>query len=413
MKKLSSFTILTVIFFIFLFSYDSFISIKYSYMGFLNNFSLFNFFISYSLLNLCFIYYIFIKDDFNRLICFFIIIFNSIPNSILYSYQLSTISIIIWSLLAIPITNIVLGFTSGIKLRKVKLTERSILFLLFFLMLLCLIPVILAHGIKFNFNVFLFKDIYDIRRESRLSNTTFSVYGYFWLAKVICPISIIYALEKKNKLLFIISSGVLLFLFMTTAHKSVFLTLFVILGFYIGANNYNEKYSQITKATLILFLIILSLRVLINFEEPESLLIRRLFFIPSLLNYYFFDFFESSFTYYSNSYLSSVIDYPFDRTIPQLIGKAYFNSEEMSANNGYISDGYANFGQLGVFINIFLASIVFKVLKSSNLPPKYFGLIFITIYAIQGSAFSTFLFTHAGILLLILTPMLFNRKNEK
>ncbi|WP_109391504.1 hypothetical protein [Proteus cibi] len=413
MKKLSNFTILTIIFFIFLFSYESFISIKYSYMGFLNKFSLFDFFISYSLLNFCFIYYIFIKDDFNRLICFFIIIFNTIPNSVLYSYQLSTIGIITWSLLAIPITNIILNLTIGIKFRKIKLTERSILFLLFSLMLLCLIPVILAHGIKLNFNVFLFKDIYDIRRESRLSNTSFSVYGYFWLAKVICPISIIYALEKKNKLLFIISSIVLLYLFMTTAHKSVFLTLFVILGFYIGANNYNEKYSQITKATLVLFLVILFLRIIIDFEEPESLLIRRLFFIPSLLNYYFFDFFQSSFTYYSNSYLSIIIDYPFDKTIPQLIGKAYFNSEEMSANNGYISDGYANLGHLGVFINICLASIVFKVLKNSHFPPKYFGLIFITIYAIQGSAFSTFLFTHAGILILILAPILFNKRNEK
>lgn len=413
MKKLSNFIIPTIIFFIFLFSYGSFTSIKYSYMGFSNKFSLLDFFISYSLLNLCFLYYIFIKNDFNRLICFFILIFNTIPNSVLYSYQLSTISIITWSLMAVPITNIILNFTINIKFKKIKLSERSILLLLFSLMLLCLIPVVLAHGIKLNFNVFLFKDIYDIRRESRLSNTSFSVYGYFWLAKVICPISIIYALEKKNKLLFIISSIVLLYLFMTTAHKSVFLTLFVILGFYIGANNYKEKYSQITKATLTLFIVILSLRIFVDFEEPESLLIRRLFFIPSLLNYYFFDFFQSSFTYYSNSYLSFFIDYPFDKTIPQLIGKTYFNSEEMSANNGYISDGYANLGQIGVFINILLASIVFKVLKNSNFPPKYFGLIFITIYAIQGSAFSTFLFTHAGILLLVLAPLLFNKKNEK
>lgn len=66
------------------------------------------------------------------------------------------------------------------------------------LLILCLAPVISAHGVKFNLNAFYF-DVYDIRRESRENNTFFSVYGYFWLAKVICPIGIIFALERKKR----------------------------------------------------------------------------------------------------------------------------------------------------------------------------------------------------------------------
>ncbi|HEI4071828.1 TPA: O30 family O-antigen polymerase, partial [Escherichia coli] len=142
----------------------------------------------------------------------------------------------------------------------------------------------------------------------------------------------------------------------------------------------------------------------------ESLFIRRLLFIPALLNTYYFDFFDNKFVYYSSSYLSSIIDYPYDRPIPEVIGLNYFNSDEMSANNGYISDGFANAGSIGIFINIVLASILLKIFKDYDVNPKYAGLIFVSFYAIQGSAMSTVLMTHGGILLLILVPMVLGRR---
>lgn len=413
MKKINTFAILQIIYFIFLYSYESFISVSYSYMGFLHEIHYLKLFIGYILfLTTSIYYYYFINNYFDRLLCFLLILFFTIPNCILLAFELSNLEIVFWSSFCVIITHQILRLKPLIKIRY-NLSNNFILIIIWSLLIICLVPVVAAHGIHIRLNMLLLDDVYDVRRISRLNNTMLSVYSYFWLAKVICPLGIIYGNEQKKKLLMIFSSLVLIYLFMTTGHKSVLFSILIIFAFYFGKNEMKNKFRVIVKSSFILFLAIILLTVAFKINEPQSLLIRRLFFIPAILNFYYFDFFDNNYIFYSNSYLSFILDYPFSKEPPHLVGSFYFNSEEMSANNGYISDGFSNLGNIGVLINIIISSMLFRRFKIYNVPPKYLGLLFIMLYAIQGSSLSTVLITHGGLLLYILIPVVFNNSRTE
>lgn len=406
--KYSEVLCLVIIFCFMFLSYNFMIAPKFHYMGFIDNFDMYRFLLSASLFFITILFFMTVQNYFTKYILSLLIIFVLIPNFISYAFQDGGVRIPIWSFLSLLITTAILKYAPKLELARLKTNDSS--YLLWGLLLLCLSMVIGAHGIKFNLDAFLF-NVYDIRRESRENNTFISVYSYFWLAKVICPIAIIFALEQKRKILLYSSILVLLYLFMTTGHKSVFLSILIIFAFYFGPSSYKDKLKTILKYSVLMFILLRLISWFFDFYMPESLLVRRLFFIPALLNVYYFDFFQNDFTYYSSSYLSLFLDYPYDRSIPQVIGINYFNSEEMSANNGYLSDGFANLGDLGVFINIVFTSIFLKSFKDYNVEAKYSGLIFVVFYSIQGSAFSTVLFTHGGILLLMLIPFVLGRES--
>lgn len=412
MKRIHFFITLQLIYFLFLFSYYNFISVSYSYMGFTHEINYEKLLIGYLFcLFGCLYYYFYITDYFDRLICFLLILFFTFPNSILYAFELSNFTIVFWAFICIIITHSILRVKPLFKIRY-EISNGFIYLLIWSLLILLLIPVVYTHGIHFRLNMLFLEDIYDVRRISRVNNTMISVYSYFWLAKVICPLAIIYGKEENKKILMSFSFIVLVYLFMTTGHKSVLFSLLIIFAFYFGRNNIKNKCESLVKYSFYLFVGIISISIFANINEPQSLLIRRLFFIPALLNIHYFDFFDNNQIFYSNSYLSFLLDYPYPKDPPHLIGSYYYNSEEMSANNGYISDGFANFGNIGIFINIVISSILFRRFKVYSVPPKYLGLLFIMLYAIQGSSLSTVLLTHGGFLIYILIPLIFNRSRS-
>jgi hypothetical protein len=172
----------------------------------------------------------------------------------------------------------------------------------------------------------------------------------------------------------------------------------------VGKNTHYSKLRLFLLGIVLLFCFLRLLSDLIGLTLLESLFIRRLFYIPALLNIYFFEYFNDLKLLYSGSFLSLLIDYPLERVPAREIGFVYFNSEDMSANNGYLSDGFANLGSVGIVISIFVTSWVFKFFKAYHVSPKYYGLIFVTFYAFQGSGLSASLFTHGVLLLTLLIP---------
>ena len=85
----------------------------------------------------------------------------------------------------------------------------------------------------------------------------------------------------------------------------------------------------------------------------------------------------------------------------------------MSANNGLISDGYMNFGTLGVIFNILLIAFYFMVLNSLKIPARYFGLFVLTIFSFISSSLSTVLLTHGGLALLMVSIFILNNKRNE
>ncbi|MFA0263692.1 hypothetical protein AB4497_14635, partial [Vibrio cyclitrophicus] len=310
--------------------------------------------------------------------------------------------VFIWSILCIPLTYFFMLVLPVFKLPKLSERQKTI-FLLSSLLLLFFF-VFKSHGLHINWKVFLLQDIYELRLESRLSSSYLSVYSYFILAKVIAPVAIIYSFNKGKRYFFWVAMFILTYLFMTTGHKSVYFTPIVLLAFSFGRNDYFGKLRLLLIGTILLFLLS-RISSLLGETMIESLFVRRLFYIPALLNLYFFEYFDSLKIWYSNSFLSLFLDYPLDRVPAREIGYVYYNSEDMSANNGYLSDGFANAGHFGIVFTIFITSWVYKLFKGYKVPAKYFGLVFVAFYAFQGSGLTTALITHGALLLSILIPL--------
>jgi multidrug transporter EmrE-like cation transporter len=144
-----------------------------------------------------------------------------------------------------------------------------------------------------------------------------------------------------------------------------------------------------------------------------SLFIRRVFFVPAKLTFDYFNFFSiNDFVWWSNSVLEGFIKYPYDFSVSKEIGQ--YNGSGSSANNGFISSGYAHAGLWGVAIYSFIFAYFIKALDSivlnSDVPVWLaLGMTIVPLRsALISSDFFTTMLTH-GLALSFLMILLFRR----
>ena len=122
--------------------------------------------------------------------------------------------------------------------------------------------------------------------------------------------------------------------------------------------SYKKSVQFIIKYSCALIVLLMVLAYF-GWDYPWILSFRRVHFSSALLDICYLDFFKDNYLYWSESVLKSFLDYPYDVQATHLIGDVYFKRPDMSANNGFISDGYMNFGSTGVFINIIIVRVYF------------------------------------------------------
>jgi hypothetical protein len=182
-----------------------------------------------------------------------------------------------------------------------------------------------------------------------MSNPYFG-YTYSVFTRILIPILIVFALEQRKYLVLAVSVLYLVLFYLFGAHKTVLAGLILLLLLYPWT--YRQTVFNIVRLStgfLILFMILAAF----SYDYPWILTFRRVHFLPALLDIIYVDFFEENYLYWSESIFKSLINYPFDLDHKRQIGLVYFGNSEVAANNGLISDGFMNFGTVGVFINIF------------------------------------------------------------
>jgi hypothetical protein len=138
--------------------------------------------------------------------------------------------------------------------------------------------------------------------------------------------------------------------------------------------------------------------------------------LPNLLDYQYFDFFSvHQPDYYHQSFLRHFgFQSHYDLNIPFLIGKEYYNNPEASANNGLLSDAYANFGFWGVFITPVLVICTLKFLanaaKEIDLKIVMVPIVYVC-FLLMSTALNTALLT-GGIVMLWLFLFLMPRQSS-
>lgn len=284
--------------------------------------------------------------------------------------------------------------------------KKQSLYVLFGLITLGMIPYLVVYGPHINIKNLFFLDVYDTRRSiSGVSNPYFG-YTYSLFTKIMVPLFLIFALELRNRAMVILAILYLILFYLFGAHKTVYVSIIVIFVFY--ALNYNSAIRKIVKWSNILILVCFVF-ALVGIDQPWIYSFRRVHFIPTLLDIVYLDFFKHTPIYWSESVFGTFIKYPFETTHAHLIGEAYFNSPNMDANNGLISDGFMNFGTFGVFINILIVAGYTLILDSMNIAPKYFGLFVLMLFSFISSSTPTVMLTHGALALLVISMFMLNR----
>lgn len=338
-------------------------------------------------------------SDFIYSILIIILILFTIPSLILFCFGGANYLIFLSHL-----TFFFTVYTFSIVSKKRVLTNRFSgekgMKLLLIIAFILFIPFLITYAPHININNFLLLDIHESRMLEREISNTYTSYFYSPLTKIVIPILMIYGIYHKNQICILASGVMLLFLFLVGGHKTVLFTFFII----ISLGTRPSFFSQVVSFLQILVIVIVLTMVYYLITDDltfVALLIRRIFFIPALLDINYFSFFEDNHLYWSASILKSFIDYPYDVTPPFLIGIEFFRQPLMSANNGIISDGFMNLNFLGVVINCVIVGIYFSYLNNLKIHHRFFGIFFVLVFSLLSGFLTVVMVTHGGFLLLL------------
>lgn len=261
-------------------------------------------------------------------------------------------------------------------------------------------------GASKNFNLD-FSQVYLYRvANAELTDIGILAYLNTWIMKVFNVALIAYFLHKKKYILVFVFFIAQIFFFGISAHKSVLFFPFLVFGLWLLYRK-NNLTILLPLTYIFIFTLILTAYFISDSLVIPSMIFRRFFFVPAYLTFAYFDFFSDNINiYWSNSFLSSFINYPYETTIPALIGSHI--GTETNANNGYISSGFAHAGLLGITFYTFLLGIIINIIDTilKNGLPLWLGLSLVSVplySTLTSSDLLTTILTHGlGISLLVL-----------
>ncbi len=264
-----------------------------------------------------------------------------------------------------------------------------------------------------NFNLM---NVYELRSSDYGMASNAGIFGYLnsWVTKVLNIFLISIALLRRKYFLVLLLVIIQILLFGLSGHKGVLFSLILLSGLYIfdKAKHYSTIiiYSTLSVVSVLLLYFYFTHELIL-----PSILIRRVFFIPTHLNYVYFDYFSfHDFLYWSNSILKSIFTYPYEVAPVFIIGD-YLGHPNMAANTGIFGSGYMHLGVVGIIIYMMILSIVINLIQQFNKLPIWFinAIVLMPILSVFiSSDLPTTLLTH-GLLLAIIILYLYSTPNEQ
>jgi hypothetical protein len=339
------------------------------------------------------------KSDFIYAIFIFFTIFFFVPGLVTYSFE----DQVAGPLYATVVLMLAIGTISSQRIHvpdfQALSLSRGVTMLLIAILL---IPVLYSFGFYFNINNLVFDDIDQTRQQFGEGSSTLIAYLYTWLVRVIIPVLLIYFLISKRYAYALVNLFILFYLYVISGEKTVYITVFVALFFFFVGRDYIEK------AKYLLYWLVAGLAVsplvdsyIFHSHKLKGTFVMRMLFLPSHLNYFYFDLFKNKPLHFAESnFFKWFFDYPYNRPVGYIISEIYFNAPDMNSNNGIISDGYMNLGYLGVALNILIVSAVFLFFNSIRIDAKYLGIFFLLVFLFLSSPILS-MFITSGLWILI------------
>lgn len=296
------------------------------------------------------------------------------------------------------------------RVKKIEILQSKKLLML--IVIIGMIPFIIFFAPHINPRNLLLLDIYETRSLLDTTiNNLYTDYSYSWFNKFIIPCLLVFGIYFRDRFTILVCTLSLIFLYLCGAHKAVFVGLIV--TFVLYKYDYIIKINYFLKILIVIAIFSLGAAIIFNHDFIMTMSIRRAFLLPAMVDVLYFDMFDNNHLYWSEVFNGLFAVYPFEYEHSYIIGQRYFDDVKWGANNGIISDGFMNFGLIGVLINIVIVSTFISILNQLNISPRFFGLFFLFIFVILSSSLTTVLLTHGGIILFLLAFFFMRDTNDQ
>lgn len=346
----------------------------FSYSGYTNDADLYQYMLSWIFLLVMILFYLksFKSTDILwQYLLLFLMCIKIIPLSIMmgrvkYELEYIYLNFIFW-ILFLGLYNIFpnIRLLSNSYIRKNSKVFNKVLSCIIILFI-CAVVYVSGKYTGFHLHTSLI-DVYDIRFEQRENNYPM-VFGYILAASMtLCPLIFCLFIDKKKYLLALVFVFVIYIDFSIAGIKSIiFATIIgVILKYY-----YNAKYKNFffTYLTIVIFVCFVVFNETILYAIAP--LFFRAFYIPSGQDYEYYTFFKIfEPDFYRNSILRRFgFESPYANTSVDIAVGEYFKPEVegIRANNGLISEAFANFGMVGCVILPIILVVYIKFVSSCS-----------------------------------------------
>jgi len=339
------------------------ISPVWGYMGFNLRFSTIKLIESYFLL---FIIFIFLPKSSKRLsniMIWLLILLSYIPMLTLFAFM-DQPRIYMYVVTGFwPLVFLLLKFPA-ISMSPLKKSQSKIIrYLIFFSLFLTVFLMIYKYfGLSFSFSL---TKVYEIRKAYTEMGIPLAGYLFNWVAYIVNPILFAIFITRKKWIFAALTVVLQLLLFSVTGMKSFLF----ILPFVLGLTWVITRRNPLAYVAIGLAGIIILGMFSYWFVDDlwiSSLFTRRTLLGPAQLSFFYYDFFsENEPTFLSQHRIfRTILNYPYRLDPPHLIGEVYFDSPEMSANNGIYADAYMNFGFAGFALWGILLGIILRLTDS-------------------------------------------------
>lgn len=361
--------------------YTYLVSPIYEYAGFVYDFNLSKYCLSWILFLILGILMLKVREKFCSFFLHFEFVITILPMLIFYSLANQETLYMLYVSFSFLIQILIL---KSIKVEKVSIyiigIRKQFRILIIFLIITVLILTMLYngfHGLKSFDTVYL----YDIRKATKYP----AVFSYFvmWTRILFIPFFIIQNLDKKKYLKASFYISLQLFLYMCTGEKFTYLILLVIISIYILAK------SKAMIGYIYTGLVALTSLILVTKNKIGiSFLGERFLFGPALNKFWYYDFFsEYPKIYFSDGILGKALGlyYQYKGTSGQLIFAKHFGDRLFDSNSvtGMFGDSYSQLGVLGMILfSALLAGFIKVIAKTTSGIPNHIKCSMISIFVV-------------------------------
>ncbi|WP_243465224.1 hypothetical protein [Photorhabdus temperata] len=246
--------------------------------------------------------------------------------------------------------------------------------------------------------------VYSVRENFNENTPLLTIYIITNGGYVISPLLLLVSIYMRGFVKYIliaISIIISYLIYCSSGLKSIAFMNFTVITLFFYIKGQKNISNSVINIILYSFIAAGLLYFVFDFYDPLIHWLRRIFFTPTLNTFYFYD-------YTLNN------DKEFTKDAPKIISQIYYGTLG-SANTGFIGDGIARYGIIGLIINFIIFNILIFVmnLSTKKVPFEFSTTLYLPfVYTVSNTAITALLLTY-GLLILSILLFLFPTKNNK